>query len=165
MDRARFDALTRSFASTQSRRSVLGTLLAVALLGHGGESLAKPGKAVGKGHHNSGGKGHGKGKGRGHDRDEPCASKCPDDAVSGEPGFCCKDGACSCGGRCCGDRCFLEEDGSQPPAIVKEFCCTGPKLVFCAAEGRAPQCCENVGEDPCAVCLGPSGLIRSYRRP
>jgi hypothetical protein len=87
--------------------------------------------------------------------------------VTGEPGFICKDGSCSCGGKCCQGQCFLDIGES---GVVAEFCCTGPKLVFCpsppSAPDRNPTCCANTGDaiEACSACVGPSLLVRSYRR-
>jgi uncharacterized protein YjbI with pentapeptide repeats len=67
MDRERFDALARLFATTGSRRRAIGALLSVAVLGR--EPAASDAKGKGKDHGNGHGKSRGKGHGRGHDRD------------------------------------------------------------------------------------------------
>lgn len=77
MDRERFDELARLLATKGSRRSALGTLISVAILGHDPDDAgAKPGKSKGKakakrkGHDKGRGKGHDKGKGQGHTETE-----------------------------------------------------------------------------------------------
>jgi hypothetical protein len=175
MDREQFDALTRLFAHKQSRRGALAAILGVGLLGRGPRVLAASDKAVGKGHHKDNGKGHAKGKGRGHEQDGQCdPANCPaDPSPGGKPGFCCKDGSCSCGGKCCGDRCFQTGPVRTP---TDEFCCGEPRRldngallreVYCpnADKPEDSKCCPDVGEESCISCILPGGIPGSYRRP
>jgi hypothetical protein len=169
MDRERFDQLTRFFGSTRSRRGAVAAFLSIAVSPTARDAMANPGKAAGKGHHKGRGKGHTKpNEGHGHDQDAVVPKEgCPPDAVTDEPGFICKDGTCSCGGKCCQGQCFLDIGES---GVVDEFCCTGPKLVFCpqppSDPNANPTCCANSGDgiESCRECLGPTLLVRSYRR-
>ena len=152
MDRERFDAIARLFADTRSRRRAIGLLLGAGLLAPHSTLLAGPGK----------GAGHRKCRGQGH-RDGECETGCRPDPRTGKPGFLCRDGFCSCGGKCCADQCFYDFGGTSRP--VKEFCCTGPKLDFCPSEdpNADPACCTSDAENPCS-CLGPGAITGSYRR-
>ncbi len=163
MDREQFDALARMFASPQSRRNLVGALLGTTLLAHGAPVLAKVSKSKGKGHHKHRGEGHEKSNGQGHENDTVCDSAGCVPPKTFEPGFCCKDGACSCGGKCCGDQCFFVIDLATS-APVDETCCTGPKLVYCPRNPENSQCCLNEGPNPCDSCILPSGIVGSYRR-
>jgi len=160
MDRERFDAITRLLADSRSRRRALGLLLGAGLLAPHSTLLAGPGKGVG--HSKCRGQGHLKDTGQGHDEGE-CKTDCPPDPRTGKPGFLCRDGSCSCGGKCCADQCFYDFGGTSSP--VAEFCCTGPKLDFCpnADPNAAPACCRHDAEDPCS-CAGPGAITGTYRR-
>jgi hypothetical protein len=169
MDRERFDAIAKLFADTRSRRRALGLLLGAGLLAPHSTLLAGPGKGVG--HSKCRGQGHLKANGQGH-HDEECGTDkgCPPDPRTGKPGFRCDDGFCSCGGKCCADQCFYDFPGTTSP--VKEFCCTGPKQVFCRSStpGQDPACCPKPagpGEPDTnyCTCVGQSGLPTRYRRP
>ena len=123
MDRDRFDALARLIASKRTRRTALASVLGFALVVPGRAVDADSGKARGKGHDKGRGKGHGACSGHGHASEDACAGiKCRVDPVTNKPEFCCKDGSCSCGGKCCGDACFQTGDELTP---TKVFCCTG----------------------------------------
>jgi hypothetical protein len=167
MDRDRFDTIARLIAKTGSRRQVVGILLGVSLLAPSSTLRAGPGKE--KGHRNCRGQGHLKALGRGHG-DKECDTRCPPDPRTGIPGFRCADGFCSCGSKCCGDRCFEDFRGTE--SAKEEFCCTGPKQEFCPGETQLqdPACCpkspgrEEPGTDPCS-CFGSTGLPTRYRRP
>jgi hypothetical protein len=65
MDREQFDALTKLFATTGSRRAAFASLLSAALLGTGAEALAKSGKGKHRKPHQDRGhrKGHDQGDG------------------------------------------------------------------------------------------------------
>ena len=52
MDRERFDALTKMFATKGSRRAAFAGFLSAAVLGGGAEALAKSGKGKHRGQHN-----------------------------------------------------------------------------------------------------------------
>jgi hypothetical protein len=168
MDRERFDALTRLFASKQSRRAALGAVVGVSLFQGHARALAKPGQAKGKGHGKDRGAGHDASNGQGHQHDGKCnpldCAKIPV-PEGAKPEFCCKSGLCSCGGKCCADiDCFQSGLRDEPIAV---FCCTGPKLVICCES-------EDCTKDPQATCCagscdacgapGPSGIAGSYRR-
>ena len=163
MDRERFDALARLFAGEGSRRHAVGVLLAAGLLAPHADLLAGPGK--GAGHRKCSGQGHVKGGGKGHRKGE-CVGACPPDPANDKPGFLCPDGSCSCGGACCGDKCFYDNRGTANPAV--EFCCTRPESSICKTNSRgvtSETCCQNTeGQPPCS-CFGPGGLATSYRRP
>jgi hypothetical protein len=168
MDRERFDALTRLFASKGSRRAALGAVIGVSLFQSGARVRAEPGKAKGKGHGKDRGAGHDKGNGQGHRNDGTCdpaacaALPVPEGA---KPEFCCKGGFCSCGGTCCSEiDCFQSGLRDEP---INVFCCTGPKLVVCCeeddcAKDRTATCCAG-SCDACGA-PGPSGIAGSYRR-
>jgi hypothetical protein len=168
MDRDRFDTLTRAFARRTTRRVTLGALLGLGLLGRGRDSLAKPGKAKGKGHSTSPGKGHDKGKGCGHQNDKICAELSCEKVpvpVGEDREFCCKGGFCSCGGDCCEDACFQTGTEESPNRV---FCCTGRNLVICRVPTGVPgefrdTCCKG----SCDACDAPgqTGIAGSYRRP
>ena len=67
---------------------------------------------------------------------------CPPNPAGGE-GFCCPDGRCSCGGRCCGD-CFVNDRGGEVCCPEAEVCgevCCGEK-----------SSCSNIG-----TCVGGPG--------
>lgn len=156
MDRERFDQLARLLAAPESRRSVLAALASMATL------CGAPGQAA-------------RGKARGKGRDETCdLDVCLAGAATDDRVRCCKDGSCSCGGKCCGDRCFRWLDmGSNQ--VVAEACCGKPirlgdgratRFVFCPdPKGGDPKCCLDAGKTSCEACLGPSGIAGSYRRP
>ena len=161
MDRERFDALARLIASKRSRRGAIAAVLGLALMGPGREAFAESGKGRGKGHDKGRGKGHGASNGQGHACEDACAGrKCGIDPVTGKPEFCCKDGSCSCGGKCCGDACFQTGDVVTPNKV---FCCTGSKKVICGETKADETCCEG----SCEACdtPGPAGIAGSYRRP
>jgi hypothetical protein len=160
MDRERFDAIARVFADTRSRRRAVGLLLGAGLLAPHSALLAGPGK--GAGHSKCRGQGHLKDTGQGHN-DGECKTDCPPDPRTGKPGFRCNDDSCSCGGKCCAGRCFYDFGGTNSP--VAEFCCTGPKRVFCpnTDPDADPACCPYDAEDPCS-CVGTGAITGSYRR-
>lgn len=161
MDRERFDVIARLLADTRSRRRALGLLLGVGLLTAHSDLLAGPGK--GAGHRKCRGQGHLKDTGQGHNEGE-CKTDCPPDPRTGKPGFLCRDGSCSCGGKCCADQCFYDFGGTTSP--VAEFCCTGPKLDFCPSTTDPlldPTCCPHNAENPCS-CVGTGAITGSYRR-
>jgi hypothetical protein len=144
MDRDRFDALARVFATRRSRRSTLAAILGASLFDYGQPVLAKPGKSRGKGI-------------------KECTEVCEDLPVpeNSEREFCCPSGGCSCGGKCnCRGECFLYWENVSSPRIElpeRVFCCTSP---ICGPEGNevCREGCETC-DDPC-----PSGITGSYRR-
>jgi hypothetical protein len=160
MDRERFDALARLFAGNASRRRAIAVLLAAGLLAPHADLVAGPGK--GSGHRKCRGQGHLKGANKGH-RDGECDTGCPLDPRTGKPGFRCRDGSCSCGGKCCARQCFYDFGGTSSP--VREFCCTGPKRDFCPNSDPDvdPLCCASDAENPCS-CVGPGVITGTYRR-
>ena len=156
MDRERFDALTRLFASRGSRRGAVGALVGMALAGRSSDSSAEPGKgkAKGRGKGRGGGSGNTPGRlpGGGLDPGEPgetgCIARlCPIDPATGKRGFCCTGGWCSCGGRCCsGPDCWVvttEISGDSPTRAESEHCQPPDGCVPCA--GHEGQCCTSCG--------------------
>ena len=162
MDRERFDAIAKLFADSRSRRRALGLLLGVGLLVPHSALLAGPGKRVG--HSKCRGQGHLKDTGQGHDEGE-CKTDCPRDPRTGKPGFLCPDGSCSCGGKCCSDRCFWTGPQDNP---TDEFCCTGKQTVCTISDNDGKEecatCRSKSDTGPCP-CLDTTGLATSYRRP
>lgn len=156
MDRERFDALARLLAAPESRRGMLAAMASMAMAG-GAPALSERGTA------------------KGRKRDERCDLEvCLEEAATDDRVRCCKDGSCSCGGKCCGDRCFRWLDkGSNE--VIAEACCGKPlrlgdsrktRFVFCPdPAGGDPTCCPDAGPQSCEECLAPSGIAGSYRRP
>lgn len=184
MDERSFDNLVRVLAgSAPSRRAlaVAGVGLALSIFApFTGETEAarrrqarrKKNRQAGNGKKGGSGKGSGGGKGQngGHQGDCGQPTECPRDPATGNPGFLCPNGLCSCGGACCekGYACFVEdstpglevccfEDGNQTPIPEKET------LVVCQGELSDPNlCCERTHckEDGTCSYL----LLGRYRR-
>ena len=147
MDHRTFDRLTQRVSRAGSRRQALGALLGAALAGIStGEVAAKPKDKA----------------------DRPNIARCsackspPHDP--GQRAFCCSGQHCSCNGTCCNNRCFWEDRVVAGVTTTREFCCAAPELIICGG-GADATCCKNEGPNPCAKCIGPSGLAGSYRRP
>ncbi len=86
-----------------------------------------------------------------------CEGDCPVDPATGEPGFCCPGGICSCDGECCSD-CFVNfnfRDAAGNPIPDSEFCCER----VCA--GDEAMCCDG---DDCAPNCPPPPIGGRYRR-
>ncbi len=166
MDHEHFDALSRLLANRGSRRTALGVLAGVALLGRSSEMLAKPGKGKAKGRDK--GQGHGRedapGRlpdGGGDPGEEPIcvATACPRDPATGRLGRCCPGGWCSCGDVCCADDvCWISRTesrgGDTPQVVVRESCAPPTGCVQCRRSGSA--CC--IGCSPAGECMS-SGPI------
>jgi hypothetical protein len=157
VDERSFDNLAQDLAaSAQSRRAValatVGLVLSLAAPNAGETEAARRRQArrnkrrkSGRGKQGSSGKGQG-----GHQGDCGQSDECPPDPKTGERGFACPDGLCSCGGGCCakGYACFV---GSDP---TEEVCCfddegaaeipDGVEFAVCpgAAEPR-DTCCKS----------------------
>jgi hypothetical protein len=155
MDHQAFDRFAKRFSAVRSRReAVLAALGGVLMAGIASDGSAKPG---GK-----------KKPPRPMCRKDDCKAPffAPETRV-----HCCAGRYCSCDGRCCEDRCFWgqavePETGHLVP--VEEFCCVGPKYVFCPTPGGKDgdgKCCLKTDEDPCGQCIAPSGIVASIRRP
>jgi hypothetical protein len=103
MDRDRFDAFTRLFASRGSRRAALGALLGAGLLASGLEAVARKGKGNGNGKGRQGkDNGKGKGKARRQSKSRRGASRTTVEAAA----VCCSRDDCAPGprqdlGGCC----------------------------------------------------------------
>jgi hypothetical protein len=89
---------------------------------------------------------------------------CPPDQTTGstDPGRCCDDGFCSCGGECCGGpECWvvrtelLPPAGSEVPVVRFEERCTPP--ADCTP-------CPASGDDCCDGCAPGGGCIESPGR-
>lgn len=178
VDDRSFDNLVRELAiSVKSRRTV--ALATVGLALSLGAPLAQDVEAARRrrgqrkktGKAGSGKKGSpGKGPHGGHQGDCGQPDTCTRDPETGQPGFLCPDGLCSCGGSCCekGYACFVER--STPG---REVCCyvdgdqtplpEGAELVSCPGELFDPEiCCERAHCQPDGSCSGL--LFGRYRR-
>lgn len=163
MDDRSFDNMVRDFAAaTWTRRSlalvVSGVALSLASLDSETEAAQRhqggrrKSRKPNKGKRGSSGKGRGGSKpqyGRPGDCERP--ESCSADPATGNPGYVCSDGLCSCGGICCskGYACFVE-----PTTPGREVCCfidgdnsplpEDEKLVACPGELFDPNtCCER----------------------
>ncbi len=170
MERDRFDALTRVFAKSGSRRAALGALLGAGLLGTGLDALASKGNGKNKRKTRGGGKKRGnnrKGvKASSNDNanlgNSVCAKWCHDNFDGKEAGQCTAaaakgEGPCfECGGPqadpdagCCetnADCC-----GAQVCDPESHEC-----VVPCGDESCNPdtqKCCTNVGSSDGPVCI------------
>ena len=162
MDERSFDNLVRDLAaSAQSRRALGLAAFGLAL------SLAAPlapdtdaarrrqarrekRRKSGKGNQGGSGKGNSNGKGpqNGHQDDCGEPNTCTRDPKTGESGYTCPDGRCSCGGSCCekGYACFVER--STPG---REVCCfEGANQV--PSEKEDLIVCPGVNSDPNVCC-------------
>jgi hypothetical protein len=144
MERDRFDALTRVFAKSGSRRVALGALLGAGLLGTGLDALASEGNGKNKR------KARGGGKKRGNNRKGVKASS-NDNANLG-------NSVCA---KWCHDNFDGKEAGQCTAAAAKGegpcFEC-GPEVapVACGDESCDPntqKCCTNVGSPDGPVCI------------
>mgnify|MGYP006953702894 CR=1 FL=1 len=154
MDDGSFDNLVRQFAaSVQSRRTLalatVGLALSVAapLVDDTEAAARQRGK---RGKSRRGGKGKQGGPGKGHQGDCGQPKTCPRDPETGNPGYLCPDGLCSCGGACCekGYACF---SGGEPK---QDVCCfddagaveipEGVEFAVCpGAEEPRDTCCKS----------------------
>lgn len=165
MDERSFDNLVRDLAaSAQTRRAL--TMAAVGLALSFTAPLARDADAARRrqarrkknrksGQNQQGGSGKGSAGGKGQHRGDQgdCGQPgaCTPDPQTGDRGFLCPDGRCSCGGSCCikGFACFVErstpgrevccnEDTNQIPPAEKD------DLIVCPGEMSDPDvCCER----------------------
>jgi len=144
MDSRQFDLFARGVARTGSRRSVLGVLLSVALLGPERAALAQkasPGKNK-------------RGPKACHIKKCPENEPCPDcptnpNIDAPKAGTCCEGEFCSCGGVCC-TGCGIQTllaPGGETPIGEREVCCD-----FCEQTGD--RCCAGCTED--GECVDPT---------
>ncbi|MFN8676715.1 MAG: hypothetical protein U0Z70_10110 [Thermomicrobiales bacterium] len=184
VDERSFDNLVRDLAaSAQTRRAL--TMAAVGLALSFTAPLARDADAARRrqarrkknrksGQNKQGGSGKGSAGGKGQHRGDQgdCGQPgaCTPDPQTGDAGFSCPDGQCSCGGACCekGYACFLE---NTTPG--REVCCfidgdnsplpEDAKLVSCPGELFSSQiCCEREHCQEDGSCSG--FTLTRYRR-
>lgn len=185
MEGKRFDQLARALTTSSSRRRVLVGLLAGAVGGlsvhataaqdgvviadaSGGDdnqaTVVEPANATNGGNDRDGD--HGGDREKNECKDASCPRNPNEDPP--EPGFCCPDGSCSCGGGCSCPDCWVEELDKDPIGeplppkdivIVREFCC------FKCGGGRE-ACCSSCDASGACVTGPDTGPIRggSIRR-
>ena len=113
MDRDRFDAFTRLFASRGSRRAALGVLFGAKMLGLALETEASKGKVDARGRGNGRSKGQGRSRARGKQRAAKRGKSHKDrqPRAVAEAANCCATGNCAPGaGRNLGKCCYQGQD-------------------------------------------------------